>query len=91
MTQKGLLNTLKKHGIVLYDPKNEKFDPNKHEAVFDYEDDKLVQLNFFLLSFILFYFLNIQVPGTVGQVMQTGFLIGERVLRPAKVGVIKKK
>jgi len=42
MTQKGLLNTLKKHGIVLYYPKNEKFDPNKHEAVFDYEDENLV-------------------------------------------------
>jgi len=42
MTQKGLINNLKKHGVVLYDPKNEKFDPNKHEAVFDYEDDALV-------------------------------------------------
>lgn len=42
MTQKGLLNTLKKHGINLYDPKNEKFDPNKHEAVFDYADENLV-------------------------------------------------
>lgn len=30
-------------------------------------------------------------PGTVGQVLETGFKIGERVLRPAKVGVIKKK
>ena len=42
MTEKGLLNTLKKHAIVLYDPINEKFDPNKHEAVFDYVDDSLV-------------------------------------------------
>lgn len=44
MTQKGLLNTLKKHGIELYNPKNEKFDPNKHEAVFDYEDETLVNI-----------------------------------------------
>lgn len=42
MTQKGLLNTFKKHGILLDDPKGEKFDPNKHEAVFDYEDESLV-------------------------------------------------
>jgi molecular chaperone GrpE len=72
MTQKGLLNSLKKHGVVLFDPLNEKFDPNKHEAVFDYDDENLA-------------------PGTIGQVLQTGFSIGERVLRPAKVGVIKKR
>ena len=48
MTQKGLLITLKKHGIEMYDPKNEKFNPNKHEAVYDYEDDELVILYFFL-------------------------------------------
>merc|ERR1712151_885058 len=72
MTQKGLLSSLKKHGVVLFDPLHEKFDPNKHEAVFDYDDESLA-------------------PGTVGQVMQTGFSIGERILRPAKVGVIKKR
>lgn len=72
MTQGGLLNILKKHGITEYKPLKEKFDPTKHEAVFDYEDTELT-------------------PGTVGQVLQTGFKIGERVLRPAKVGVIKKK
>ncbi len=30
------------------------------------------------------------IPGTVGQVLQSGFKIGDRILRPAKVGVIKK-
>lgn len=53
MTQKGLLNTLKKHGVVLYDPKNEKFDPNKHEAVFDYEDDTLVFIFFLSINSLL--------------------------------------
>ena len=72
MTQKGLLTTLKKNGVILFDPIKEKFDPNKHEAVFDYDDETLS-------------------PGTVGQVMQTGFSIGDRILRPAKVGVIKKR
>jgi len=28
-------------------------------------------------------------PGTVVQVIQTGYMIGERVLRPALVGVSK--
>jgi molecular chaperone GrpE len=54
MTQKGLLTTLKKHGVELYDPKNQKFDPNKHEAVFDYEDESLVN-NFFLKDNNKFY------------------------------------
>jgi molecular chaperone GrpE len=72
MTKNGLMNTLKKHNIVEMNPLKEKFDPNKHEAVFDYEDEELT-------------------PGTVGQVLQTGFKIGDRVLRPAKVGVVKKK
>lgn len=30
------------------------------------------------------------IPGSVGQVLQSGFKIGDRILRPAKVGVIKK-
>ncbi len=72
MTKDGLTNNLKKNGVVEYCPLKEKFNPNIHEAVFDYEDDELP-------------------VGTVGQVMQSGFKIGERVLRPAKVGVIKKK
>jgi molecular chaperone GrpE len=72
MTQEGLSNILKKHGVLEYSPLKEKFDPNKHEAVFDYEDESLTS-------------------GTVGQVLQSGFKISERVLRPAKVGVVKKK
>lgn len=72
ITHCGLTHILKRHGIVEYNPIKEKFDPNKHEAVFDYEDETMT-------------------PGSVGQVMQTGFKIGERILRPAKVGVIKKK
>ena len=71
MTKCGLGHVLKRHGVSEYSPLKEKFDPHKHEAVFDYEDDELP-------------------AGTVGQVLQSGFKIGDRVLRPAKVGVIKK-
>jgi molecular chaperone GrpE len=72
LTQCGLSHVLKRHMVYEYSPMGEKFDPHKHEAVFDYDDEE-------------------QTPGTVGQVLQSGFKIGERILRPAKVGVIKKK
>jgi molecular chaperone GrpE len=34
MTREGLLKTLEKHGVVQFDPLGEKFDPNRHEALF---------------------------------------------------------
>ena len=30
-------------------------------------------------------------PGTIAEVVQEGYKIGERLLRPALVGVVKKK
>ena len=30
-------------------------------------------------------------PGTVAQIMQSGYLIGEKILRPAKVVVVKEE
>ena len=34
MTKQELLKTLAKHGVTQFDPVGEKFDPNKHEALF---------------------------------------------------------
>lgn len=34
MTRQELLKTLAKHGVTAFDPTGEKFDPNKHEALF---------------------------------------------------------
>lgn len=34
MTNDILMNTLKKHGLERFDPTNEKFNPNEHEATF---------------------------------------------------------
>jgi molecular chaperone GrpE len=65
-----LLNTLEKHGIKQINPVGEKFDPNQHEALFDYPDPK-------------------GTPGHVGHVLTVGYKIQERILRPAKVGVVK--
>ncbi len=70
LTQRELSNTLQKHNINIIDPMGEKFDPNKHQAMFEVPDPDAVN-------------------GTVVQVVQAGYSIGERVLRPALVGVAK--
>jgi len=71
-TQNILLKVLAKHGVTQLNPLKEKFDPHRHEALFDYPDPNAE-------------------AGTCGVVAQTGYLIQDRVLRPAKVGVIKKQ
>jgi len=63
---------LEKHGVTKIYPLKEKFDPNKHEALFDFEDPTAE-------------------PGTVGVVALPGYFIADRILRPAKVGVVKKR
>ena len=70
LTRRELLNSFQKHGIVELDPKDEKFDPNFHQAMFEVPGTG-------------------KPNGTVVQVVQTGYKIGERVLRPALVGVAK--
>ena len=70
MTQKELHNQLSKHGIELFDPVGEKFDPNFHQAMFEIP--------------------NTDVPNnTIISVQQKGYSIGDRILRPALVGVSK--
>lgn len=70
LTERALMNALEKHGVKRLDPLGQKFDPHKHQAMFEKEDAS--------------------VPaGHVAQVMQSGYLIGERVLRPALVAVSK--
>jgi molecular chaperone GrpE len=70
LTERELLNVLEKHGVKRIDPLGQKFDPNRHQAMYEVEDAS--------------------VPaGTVAQVVQSGYLIGERVLRPALVAVSK--
>lgn len=70
MVRRELLNTFEKHGIQRIEPVGERFDPNRHQAMFEIPDPEAVS-------------------GTVVQVVQPGFVIGERVLRPAMVGVAK--
>ena len=68
LTEADFLSRLARHGVKKLDPAGQKFDPNKHEALFEVPDES--------------------VPaGTVVQVIEPGYTIGDRVLRPAKVGV----
>lgn len=70
MTERELNTILTRHGVTIVEPEGERFDPNRHQAMYEIE--------------------NAEVPsGTVLQVMQAGAVIGERVLRPAMVGVSK--
>ena len=70
LTERDLLKTLERHGVKKLEPKGERFDPNRHQAMFEIPDESLPH-------------------GTVTQVVQAGYVIGDRPLRPALVGVSK--
>lgn len=70
LTERELLKTLENNGVKQFTPQGEKFDPNKHQAMFEMPTSDVP-------------------PGHVAQVIQSGYMIGERVLRPALVGVAK--
>lgn len=70
MTQKALAACFERHRIAKVTPRiGEKFDHNRHQAMFEVETD--------------------QPPGTIAQVLQPGYVIADRLLRPALVGVAK--
>lgn len=70
MTEREMQRLLSKHGVTPIEAEGQKFDPHKHQAMFEVPDPS-------------------RPEGTVVQVVQAGFAIGERVLRPAMVGVAK--
>lgn len=70
MTARELQTALERHGVRRIEAKEQPFDPNVHQAMFEVE--------------------NASVPAnTVVEVIQDGYMIGDRVLRPAMVGVSK--
>lgn len=71
MTDNGLTKAFEKNGLKKYGDVGDVFDPNLHEALYEYVDES-------------------KEVGTVGQVMKKGFMLKDRVIRPADVGVIKK-
>lgn len=71
LTQRNMLQAFEKHGIKPIGPQpGEKFDPNRHQAMFEMPTPE-------------------HAPGTVAQLIQVGFMISDRLLRPALVGVAK--
>lgn len=70
LTEREFLAALAKHAVQKIDPKGEKFDHNRHQAMFEVENSG-------------------QPAGTVVQVLQPGYVIHDRLLRPALVGVAK--
>ncbi|EFQ99251.1 grpE protein [Nannizzia gypsea CBS 118893] len=76
MTEGILMNTLKKHGVVRFDPSEpvdgqpQKFDPSRHEALFMSPMEG-------------------KQDGDIMHVQNKGFTLNGRVLRAAKVGVVK--
>jgi|TARA_A100001391_G_scaffold136509_3_gene95267 molecular chaperone GrpE len=70
MTEREMQRLLQKNGVTPIVAEGEKFDPHRHQAMFEVPDASVPE-------------------GTVVQVVQTGYAIGERVLRPAMVGVAK--
>ncbi|MCB9992594.1 MAG: nucleotide exchange factor GrpE [Hyphomicrobiaceae bacterium] len=70
MTEREMQRLMQKNGVKPIIAEGERFDPHKHQAMFEVPDPSVPE-------------------GTVVSVMQSGFEIGERVLRPALVGVSK--
>ena len=68
LTERDFLSRLGRFGVKPIETTGQKFDPNRHEALFELPDDSVPS-------------------GTVVQEVETGYLIGDRILRPAKVGV----
>lgn len=70
LIERELTNVLEKHGVKMFSPLGEKFDPNLHQAMFETPATDYPN-------------------GMVSQVIQSGYMINERILRPAMVAVAK--
>jgi molecular chaperone GrpE len=71
LVKKELSTVLEKNGITKINTRDQKFDPNLHQAMMEIERNDLDE-------------------GTVVQEIQTGYMMHDRLLRPAMVGVSKK-
>ena len=72
LTARQLASVFEKFNVTEINPVNEKFDPNRHQAIASLESDTAP-------------------ANTVLTVMQKGFALNERILRPALVTVSKGK
>ena len=72
IVEKDLVSIFEKNSIKKINTKNQKFDPNLHQAMSEIEDEK-------------------SDTGTILQEIQPGYMLGDRLLRPALVAVAKRK
>ncbi len=70
LTEREMQRLLAVHGVKPIEAEGQKFDPHKHQAMFEVPDPT-------------------RPEGTVVQVVQAGYAIGDRVLRPAMDGIAK--
>ena len=70
MIHQEIMTVLERHGISVISPDGEKFDYDKHQAMFEVPTNEVE-------------------PGTVVQVAQNGWMLHDRLLTPAMVGVSK--
>jgi len=70
LIERELMKVLEKHGVKIFSPLGEKFDPNLHQAMYEMPGSGYPN-------------------GSVAQVIQAGYMIGDRVLRPAMVAIAK--
>ncbi|XP_011097833.1 uncharacterized protein LOC105176660 isoform X1 [Sesamum indicum] len=68
MTEKQLIEVFRKFGLEKYNPVDEEFDPNRHNAVFQVPDAS-------------------KPADRVAVVLKAGYMLHDRVIRPAEVGV----
>ena len=82
MTEINLNKAFNKFGLVKFGNVGEKFDPNLHMALFEdprsSDDDDSSGGG-----------TGSPPPGHIGQVMKVGFMLNDRVIRSAEVGVVK--
>ena len=71
MVAKEIIEVMGRHGITRIDPMGEKFDHDRHQAMFEVPTDDAE-------------------PGTVVEVARPGWMLHDRLLSPAMVGVAKK-
>jgi molecular chaperone GrpE len=71
MTAREMDRLLERHGVTRIASKGERFDPHRHQAMYEVPDPNAA-------------------PGTIVEVVQDGYQIGDRVLRAALVGVAKQ-
>ena len=70
ITEREMQRLLAKNGVTPIEADGQKFDPHRHQAMFEVPDPT-------------------RPEGTIVQVVQAGFAIGDRILRPAMVGISK--